>query len=314
MTPLGAEEPELRARLAALRERALELEGTQPPGPAFAQAGDLAARLRALAGRAGYWALEPGLKREWTHWELEVGEPAAAAFARRVLLRLVSEFEPQGHPHHLTPQVQGLCVEFLGAVLENLGREPAGQLSVRADAYLKDLGLAAGLLLPVGARVLEVGSGWSRRVAFTDGPRQLLRFVRLHGLAPDANSHHYQMHVYLRQLGEFTPEGWTRTLRRTAGLLEANPAVKGVFGSAWLYDPALGRISPRLAHVRELALQSGAVPFRIGPDLTGGALARSPTRRRLIEQGRYRPMTYLMVWPRRELIGWARGGAGRRSA
>jgi hypothetical protein len=35
------------------------------------------------------------------------------------------------------------------------------------------------------------------------------------------------------------------------------------------------------------------------------ATVYSPHRRRLFEEGKYRPMQYLVVWPRKELLAWA---------
>ena len=38
---------------------------------------------------------------------------------------------------------------------------------------------------------------------------------------------------------------------------------------------------------------------------TQRALAKSPTRLALYERGEYTPVTYTILWPRRDLLRWA---------
>jgi len=64
-------------------------------------------------------------------------------------------------------------------------------------------------------------------------------------------------------------------------------------------------VSPRLAYIREQPEQNGASFFRIAPNPDSGALAKSATRRRLYEEGKYVPTEYCMVWPRKAMIRWA---------
>ena len=71
--------------------------------------------------------------------------------------------------------------------------------------------------------------------------------------------------------------------------------MKGVFGAAWFRDPALTRISPRLACLRTMVTDHGGRLFPLGPCGADGirdATAKSPTRRRLYEEGAYTPMSY----------------------
>jgi len=48
--------------------------------------------------------------------------------------------------------------------------------------------------------------------------------------------------------------------------LPALPEVKGVFGTAWFYDPAIRGISPRISFAQDLQVGRGACRFEIGSD------------------------------------------------
>jgi hypothetical protein len=161
-----------------------------------------------------------------------------------------------------------------------------------------------GTMFPAGARLVQPGAGIPRRIATSGGPLQALRFA---GLLAALRAHRpvFQVHVHPDELDEFSEGGWRRTLGRIARVLALNPDTRAVFGSSWLYAPNLPEVSPRLAYIREVALQSGCRFFRYGPDPSQDALEKSPTRRRLAEEGRYTPTVFAAVWPRDELIGHA---------
>jgi hypothetical protein len=174
--------------------------------------------------------------------------------------------------------------------------------------FLRDLGMCRLALLPCGAEMLEVAAGIPRRLLFRGGGTQLARgllffLLRTRGFHP-----FYSLHLDSRRLEEFNPEGWDRTYVRIAELLALQPEVKGVFGTAWFYDPQLETISPHLAYLRQRRVAAGAKSFRYGshPDALHDALAKSATRRRLHAEGRYLPTGYYVVWPRDDLLHWAR--------
>ncbi len=87
--------------------------------------------------------------------------------------------------------------------------------------------------------------------------------------------------------------------------------MKGLFGVSWFRDPALSHISPHLTRLTTMVTDHGARLFPLGSCKAEGirdATAKSKTRRRLYERGAYRPMEYLLVWPRKELLAWADAG------
>ena len=88
--------------------------------------------------------------------------------------------------------------------------------------------------------------------------------------------------------------------------LEKYKPIKGVFRASWFCDPELENISPRLMYLQKTPVENGANFFYIGEDRTGNAFAKSKTRLKLYNEGKYKPKAYLLVWPRKELIKWAK--------
>jgi hypothetical protein len=121
-----------------------------------------------------------------------------------------------------------------------------------------------------------------------------------------------QIHTHLSNLADFTEEGWNECYRCCADLYGVRPDLLGMFGSSWFYDPELDVISPRLAYLRDCPMESGANLFFVeaGGSAIGNATATSPSRRRLYEDGKYLPKSYMLVWGRDAQIDWARRNPG----
>lgn len=175
------------------------------------------------------------------------------------------------------------------------------------DIFLKDIAICRGIMFPAGARVIEVSPGFPRRLLLCTGLTQAFRFLQLL-MRMGGNGPCYQLHVHLSELEEFGPSGWHDTLVRLGDMLRLNTGIRGVFGSAWFYDPALSVVSPNLAYLRRIALETGAQEFAWGIDETSNAFVRSERRRRMFESGSYVPHVYYVIWPRERLIELSRQG------
>jgi hypothetical protein len=175
------------------------------------------------------------------------------------------------------------------------------------DFFMKDLGLAMGYLLPVGAELVQPNAGVPRSILWQAGPRQLFSGLRYFVAGRRGFLGYCALHLDVRNLDDFNPEGWRQTYLRIAELLRLNPEVAGVFGTAWFYDPAIAEISPHLGYLRTVREAGGAMNFRGGTAayVTESATAKSRRRAALYRQGRYRPTAYYLVWHRRELLKWA---------
>lgn len=173
------------------------------------------------------------------------------------------------------------------------------------DVYWKDLAMAQRLMFPAGAQVVESSSGFSLKQGLRGNTIDALAFLWLN-LRQGGLKGYYQIHTHTPDLAEFNPQGWNDCYWRIAQMLERNPAIKGIFGGSWFYDPQLLEISPRLAYLQQVPLENGASSFYTGVDHSGNAIFSSKTRRQLHEQGKYTPKSYLLIWPRTQMLNWAK--------
>jgi hypothetical protein len=119
-----------------------------------------------------------------------------------------------------------------------------------------------------------------------------------------------RVHTEPRWLEDWNEAGWEEAYRQCARLLRSRPHLLGLAATAWFYDPQLAGISAHLCYCRERLLERGAVMMRVGTSAfdIASATARSPTRRKLYEAGRYVPVSYSLLWPRERLLRWDDGG------
>ena len=221
----------------------------------------------------------------------------------------------------------GLEARVAGWPAELLGLHPAAHARLaaflsasrpyNAETFSRDVAFTAGLATPAGAltvcipdpadanslpaRTRRVSGAFCRQV-LQYGSAEAQAWLGEVGTRPWA-----ELHIDLRWLEDFNPEGLDRCHRRLAALMRARPDLAGVYGASWLYDPQLARVSPGLAFFRRSAEDGGARLVRLSadPGQTAYAVARSPIRRRLVESGAYRPVCYGMYWTRADLIAWA---------
>jgi hypothetical protein len=114
-------------------------------------------------------------------------------------------------------------------------------------------------------------------------------------------------HVHPDMLDRFDAQGRDACYGLVAQLLRQRPQLLGLLGTSWYYDPAVGRVSPHLAYLRDEPAGHGAI-FLDAPtseDSTRGALVRSRHRRAMHEAGRYTPRNETMIWPRQSVLDYA---------
>jgi hypothetical protein len=182
------------------------------------------------------------------------------------------------------------------------------------DNFLKDLWFTSGLTVPCGAQVVELRS----IIGYRASARWMLRrpcvryaqsILRSGQIVP-----WLRIHTESRYLADFNEQGWDACYLRIAALLRAHPEALGMAGTSWFYDPQLESVSPRLSYLRKLPMERGASVVRSGTsefDIRS-ATAKSESRRRLYEAGKYVPVSYTLLWPRQELLAWVSSQIGRR--
>ena len=177
------------------------------------------------------------------------------------------------------------------------------------DHWSKDVRFSLALSVPgAKSQVIDLSSPL--------GPKQIVRHA-LDGrgigplfryLAAGAKKEPWlEVHTESRWLRGFNEEGWNEAWATAAELCRGRPELAGMIGSSWFYDPPLTEISPRLAHLRLNPLNGGAFMVHQGPGEihTLRAGTASASRKALIDSGEYTARSWLMVWPRKELIAWA---------
>jgi hypothetical protein len=240
------------------------------------------------------------------------GPLALEAYNRLAMLTLIERSVP-GSRLRPTEVLCALLDGYLARIVADMESPRNRYYRHGNDLFAKDFAVCLGKLMPCGPELIDVCAGIGRRIVLQGGlaqaPTRLWFFLaRLGGFKPV-----FELHFDRRLIGAFNEEGYTALYLRLADLLEANPHVKGITSGSWWHDPQLARISPELAFVDRHAKESGARVLRVGEDeaATADALRFAPHRSALHKQGLYQPCRYVLVWPRRELLAWAKEFAAR---
>lgn len=199
--------------------------------------------------------------------------------------------------------IQIQFVRNLGRFMAICNREQ-GWGEYTDDVYWKDLGIARQQLFPAGPIVVEAYSGFGFKQGLSRHLFQSISFLKLL-LISGGRRGYYQIHTHTQLLSEFNEKGWVNAYTGIAEMLIKYRNIKGVFGAAWFRDPQVAKISPRLTYLHKTPSENGAKLFYAGDDFSGNAFAKSKTRLKLYNEGKYVPKSYLMIWPRKELIAWA---------
>lgn len=179
-------------------------------------------------------------------------------------------------------------------------------LNLESDFFHKEYGLVSLRLYAASAQVIDARCGLPRSTFLKSGLSGVLRGMQVM-LETKGFSPMFQIHTHSLFLDEFDEDGWNECYRCCADLYEIHPDAKGMFGGSWFYDPAVLQISPRLAYLQSVPLQGGAQSFLVASEgeHVHNAIATSPTRRKLYEEGRYKPKSYMLIWPKDRQISWA---------
>lgn len=185
--------------------------------------------------------------------------------------------------------------------------DTAEWLHIDHDLFHKEFGIATLRLYVAGAQLVDFRCGIPRSIVLKGGlrrlPGNLSAILRLGGFRS-----FFQIHTHDFMLDTFNEEGWNECYLCCADLYALHPEVLGMYGSSWFYDPALDEISPRLSYLRATPVTGGAELFFVeeGGSAQVNSLATSPTRRKLYEEGKYAPRSYMLAWGKTRQIAWAR--------
>lgn len=223
-----------------------------------------------------------------------------------VFSNLLNNFTLDHAPLCIPHSIRNLYERELDRIRLVLDSGDPASLRFKLDVRQKDLAILTFRFIPVGAEFAEPWSAIWKRQVLTAKANQILKAVNFFILKRNGFSPYFQLHMHQESHEDFHEEGWIRTYRRLAELLEKNRDHRGWFSSSWLVDPALEQVSPHLSYLRTVPENNGGAIFYMEDDPTGktGALATSITRRRMFKSGLYHPRIYLRVWPRSSAISW----------
>ncbi len=266
---------------------------------------DYIGELEALPEYASYSYVSPRLRQISEQIHGKGGDDLRDDYHKLVLLTLVERATTSRRGSRLPESLQRLVDTELARIVAETDTNEPGFYAYSNDLFVRDLSFARGKLMPVGVGVVEL-AGVPRGILFK-GVTQFFKGLWFFALKMRGFKPFYLVHTNPRALQHFNPEGWDRAYLYIAELLRANAHVKGVFRSNWFIDPQLEQISPRLTYLRRRLAENGAWLFYVGrsEDPARNALAKSASRKKLFEEGKYVPKDYLHAWPRKAVLKWA---------
>ncbi|HEX8364429.1 MAG TPA: hypothetical protein VF603_03990 [Allosphingosinicella sp.] len=216
-----------------------------------------------------------------------------------LLIWHMGRFEERFAETRLHPEFALHYADAFNRIIDQIGADP-GFADLASDSFRKDLWLTRLVMIPAFAQVWWPHSGLSARAVLGGGARSAAYvFLRCRGRRPflEGHTHDPVARAYWNEAG------WGEALRLAALALPALPQVRGAFGTAWFYDPAIVEISPRIRFAQDLQVGRGAHRIRIGSNeaAIANATATSAERRNRYRDGSYVPTDYAIIWSRRDL-------------
>jgi len=226
-------------------------------------------------------------------------EADRAAWLCALLLFHAGRFEQAFAASGLPPEIGLHYVDGFHRIFGQIEKDPAFA-DLGSDSFLKDLWIARIVMIPAFAQIWWPHSGLAARDLLRAGPAALPIIFGCGGRRPflEGHTHDPMARAYWNEAG------WGEALRIAALALPTLPKARGIFGTAWFYDPAIQEISPRIAFAQGLQYGRGAWRIRIGSNeaAIANATATSAERRNRYRDGSYLPTDYSLIWSRRRLL------------
>jgi hypothetical protein len=228
-------------------------------------------------------------------------------YHKTVLAYLITDFDNRIKGLRVPDSILDLVTITFQRILAQLWNAEYDFYLYSNELFCRDLALCRLKLLPCGSELVDVYSGIPRSILLRKDVQQAVHCIRFFLPKGSGFRPWYESHWDRRLIRSFTPQDYDQCYLRIAALLELNPAIKGMAGFSWWYDPALESISPNLTFLRKVPLDNGAQLFRAGTNTAAirAAIHLSAERRRLYDSGKYLPTVYLLAWSRNDMLEWA---------
>lgn len=191
-------------------------------------------------------------------------------------------------------------------VVDDFTRQPDSYYDYMEIDFIYDLEVCCLKSLPIGGawfvQVRRIGF----RLILASGIRQLIQILGYLIFKTGGFRHYCVIHTLPRYLPRFNCQQMNLAYRQIGELIKRNPKIKGVYRRSWFLNPNLEVISPNLTYLREIPQQNGATLFKAGliEEDIRYSLAFSPHRLKLYEAGKYLPISYAYIWPKKEFLLW----------
>ena len=216
-------------------------------------------------------------------------------------------------PHKSYPdEIIDLYYQWFTRVLNDLDKRSDNYYSLESRSFRDDVGVCSLCKIPVGGAWLVQKSMVGLGTFNLAGPWQLFQYLSFILGKTGGFSPFYGIHTAHRYRHLFRPEEMNLAYLRIAGLMERDPGIRGIYRASWFLDPNLDTVSPNLAFSRTVPQNNGAKLFRrttLEVDVRN-ALSMSATRKKLYEEGKYRPASYAYIWPKKVFLNWAKRQKG----
>ncbi|HKW48372.1 MAG TPA: hypothetical protein VJN70_13075 [Gemmatimonadaceae bacterium] len=231
----------------------------------------------------------------------------AAILERYLLLLTVSRYGARIAQGRMTDGVRQCLADEL-RFLASPSDQDTSKLLAPFDGFTAMAKVVTLRRFPVGQLHFEL-SGIPLSWLLHLGPARLTKvlfYLAGHGRARRPFLFH---HVAWRRRNRLflSEQEQNRSYFRMAQSLALYPEVKGLLTESWLHSPETLRVSPHLAWLNRPFLEHGGLVVELGeaPEASG-ILIGSLERRRLYDQGQFRPTTAMAIWPRAAMLDWAR--------
>lgn len=278
---------------------------------------DYCERIKSIPFAHSYNFIPRGLRKTIENMELKYGQESVTTYHKLVICHFIKESSAILQNEIFPPDITSFYNRHFEWIVRDLNNK-SGDIhycTYSSDFFLKDLNICSLKMFPSGAQVVELSVvNWRfilRSIKYgslDQGElKQLIKASYFYFTKIRADLPFYETHTDGRWLHEFNQAGWHKFYIRIAEMLKTNPHIQGVFGVSWFYDPHLENINPNLLYLRKIPEQGGARTFKFGstPSDIKNATAASQKRRKLYEEGKYVPTSYVLIWLRDELIEWA---------
>ncbi|MFC1604119.1 hypothetical protein ACFL5F_03740 [Planctomycetota bacterium] len=244
------------------------------------------------------------LRRAYEQITSQYGTHALSLYLKLALCCFISDSLERLRHKKLPDEILHLCHEWFEWVLEDFSKQPDDYYDHRCESFVLDVMVCSLRSIPVGgAWIVEIRSV-GLRPFFGGGVKNFFSYLYFIIFKARGFSPYLTTHTAARNLRYFNERQMNLAYPRIAALMKRNPRIKGFYRRSWFLDPKLEHISPKLGYLTKVPLQNGARLFAAGSTKNDikYALAVSPTRRRLYEEGKYRPTSYAYIWPRKEFL------------